>query len=183
MSDTAIAHARGGEHATARRGGIAEDYDFIQAKRRQGVPDTAIAHMIGRPLAEVRQIARPTAGKLRPAPAIPKRPEPRVVLSLFRGLIEVKPTPPVQPNTMEAIAHETARQHRLSVSELRGDGRKRYVAWPRQEAMYLTRQETLPDGSPRYSLQQIGLYYGGRDHTTVLHAINAHESRLKAAHQ
>jgi chromosomal replication initiator protein len=50
--------------------------------------------------------------------------------------------------------------------------RWRKAAWPRQVAMYLTRELT------DHSLPSIGRYFGNRDHTTVLYAIRAVEKRM-----
>lgn len=47
------------------------------------------------------------------------------------------------------------------------------TARPRQIAMYLARHLT------QASLPEIGRAFGGRDHTTVMHAINAVERRIK----
>jgi chromosomal replication initiator protein len=47
---------------------------------------------------------------------------------------------------------------------LQGRRRSRSIALPRQVGMYLARQFT------GHSLEEIGGYFGGRDHTTVLHA-------------
>jgi len=73
---------------------------------------------------------------------------------------------------MAAILADVAASHRLSVRELRGPGRHRYVAWPRQEAMWRLRT------TGRYSLPQIGAFLGGRDHTTVIKGIRAYERRM-----
>ena len=51
----------------------------------------------------------------------------------------------------------------LRMEALAGKSRERGVAWARQVAMYLLRQETPA------SLLQIGRELGGRDHTTVMH--------------
>ena len=48
---------------------------------------------------------------------------------------------------------------------LRGKSRKKEIAFSRQVAMYLSKEMT------HYSLKSIGLHFGGRDHTTVIHAI------------
>ncbi|MCZ6683485.1 MAG: chromosomal replication initiator protein DnaA [Planctomycetota bacterium] len=52
----------------------------------------------------------------------------------------------------------------VKLSDLQGRRRSRSIAFPRQVCMYLARQLT------RHSLEEIGGFFGGRDHTTVLHA-------------
>jgi chromosomal replication initiator protein len=59
-----------------------------------------------------------------------------------------------------------ARHFGLSVESLHGKSREHGVAWARQVAMYLLREETPA------SLLQIGQQLGGRDHTTVMHGYN-----------
>ena len=53
----------------------------------------------------------------------------------------------------------------LRVGDLLSKRRQRSIALPRQIGMYLARRHT------RFSLGEIGGYFGGRDHTTVMHAI------------
>lgn len=53
----------------------------------------------------------------------------------------------------------------LRLADLQGKRRHRSIALPRQISMYLARQLT------NLSLEEIGGYFGGRDHTTVLHAV------------
>ncbi|MBN1510134.1 MAG: chromosomal replication initiator protein DnaA [Sedimentisphaerales bacterium] len=81
----------------------------------------------------------------------------------------------------EALAHNLpARNHRVTISDilqtvterydvrltdLQGKRRHRSLAFPRQVCMYLARELTP------LSLEEIGGHFGGRDHTTVLHAI------------
>ena len=52
----------------------------------------------------------------------------------------------------------------LRLADLQSRKRTRTIALPRQICMYLAREHT------RYSLEEIGGYFGGRDHTTVMHA-------------
>ena len=59
----------------------------------------------------------------------------------------------------------------LSLEELCGDKRSQNIVYPRQVAMYLSRE--LTDSS----LPKIGKEFGGRDHTTVIHA-NSKIARL-----
>jgi chromosomal replication initiation ATPase DnaA len=70
------------------------------------------------------------------------------------------------------IERQVALRHGITVEDLRGPCRARRVAWPRQELMWRARRET------RLSLPQIGERLGGRDHTTVIHGVRAHQARL-----
>lgn len=56
---------------------------------------------------------------------------------------------------------------------LRGKSRKQEIAYARQVAMYFCKEMT------RFSLKSIGLHFGGRDHTTVIHAVKTIENNLK----
>jgi chromosomal replication initiator protein len=66
--------------------------------------------------------------------------------------------------TIEEIQKKTAEFYKLDLRELHSARRARRVARPRQVAMYLARELTSR------SLPDIGRRFGGRDHTTVLHA-------------
>ncbi len=68
-----------------------------------------------------------------------------------------------QPPTLQAIATATARRFSLRLTDLRGPRRMRAIVTARGVAMYLSRHLT------DRSLQQVGDYFGRRDHTTVLH--------------
>ena len=80
---------------------------------------------------------------------------------------------PRQPELRE-IALETARSFSLKVAELRSRSRARAVVTARGVAMYVSRRLT------HNSLQQIGQYFGGRDHTTVLHGCRKTEALLNS---
>jgi chromosomal replication initiator protein len=71
------------------------------------------------------------------------------------------------------IAALTARHFTLRLRDLRGPSRRRPVVTARDVAIYLCRQLT------RVSLSRIGEYFGGRDHTTVLHACRKTEELLQ----
>jgi chromosomal replication initiator protein len=76
--------------------------------------------------------------------------------------------------SIEAIQELTAEAFGLTRSELLSAGRSARLTWPRQLAMYLAREhtgETLPS---------IGASFGGRNHTTVLHACRRTAERLAA---
>lgn len=66
--------------------------------------------------------------------------------------------------TIEEIQRKTAEFYKLDLKDLHSPRRARRVARPRQVAMFLARELTSR------SLPEIGRRFGGRDHTTVLHA-------------
>jgi chromosomal replication initiator protein len=66
--------------------------------------------------------------------------------------------------TIESIQELVSDRFGLSLQELCGDKRSQNIVYPRQVAMYLSRE--LTDSS----LPKIGKQFGGRDHTTVIHA-------------
>jgi len=66
--------------------------------------------------------------------------------------------------SLEKIVTRVGSHFRVEPRQLQSVYRGRNVLLPRQVGMYLARQLT------QLSLQQIGAYFGGRDHTTVLHA-------------
>lgn len=83
--------------------------------------------------------------------------------------------PPCKPKvvTINIIQKTVADYYSLKVDELKAKKRTRAVAFPRQVAMYLSRE--LMD----VSLPKIGEEFGGRDHTTVLHACDKITTQLQ----
>tara|TARA_Y100000766_G_scaffold264516_1_gene257384 strand:+ start:63 stop:1412 length:1350 start_codon:yes stop_codon:yes gene_type:complete len=67
--------------------------------------------------------------------------------------------------TIEEIQKRVAEHFNIRLSEMYSSRRARAVARPRQIAMYLSKQLTAR------SLPEIGRKFGGRDHTTVMHAV------------
>jgi chromosomal replication initiator protein len=75
---------------------------------------------------------------------------------------------------IEDIQRIVARHYNVSKTELLSNRRTRTIVKPRQVAMYLSKVMT-----PR-SLPEIGRRFGGRDHTTVLHAVRKIEGQSGA---
>jgi len=75
--------------------------------------------------------------------------------------------------TIEEIQKRVAEHYNIKLTEMHSARRARAVARPRQVAMYLAKQLTSR------SLPEIGRKFGGRDHTTVMHAVKKVEE-LKA---
>jgi chromosomal replication initiator protein len=65
---------------------------------------------------------------------------------------------------LKAIAEQSARRYGLTVADLKSGSRRRTVVAARDAAIFLARRLTTK------SLQDIGDFFGGRDHTTILHS-------------
>lgn len=88
-------------------------------------------------------------------------------LSLWHGQITIRPKGP----TMAQITAEVAVRYGITVGQLKGPRGPQSVAVPRQEAMWTMHEVG------RFSHAQIGRFLGGRDHSTVVHGVQAHERR------
>src|SRR5215813_2956282 len=75
--------------------------------------------------------------------------------------------------TIEHIQRKAAEFFGIKLSDMRAKNRTKSVAFPRQVAMYLSRQLT------HASLSDIGRSFGGKDHTTVLHAVTKLQSMIQ----
>lgn len=76
--------------------------------------------------------------------------------------------------TIDEIQRTVAEYYNLRLSEMLSQRRSRVIARPRQVAMFLSKQLTSR------SLPEIGRRFGGRDHTTVMHAVRKIEDLVKA---
>ncbi len=68
--------------------------------------------------------------------------------------------------TIERIQKSVCDYFQIKLSDLRAKNRSKSIAQPRQVAMYMVRNMT------DHSLPEIGAYFGGRGHATVIHACN-----------
>ena len=75
--------------------------------------------------------------------------------------------------TIDNILRVVADYYKLSYSDLKGKKRTKNIVFPRQVAMYIAREIT------EYSTTELGFEFGGRDHTTVMHACQKIEENLK----
>ena len=76
--------------------------------------------------------------------------------------------------SIDLIQKKVAEYFNLSHIDLRGRKRTKAIAFPRQIGMYIARELT------EYSTTEVGSDFGGRDHTTVMHAIQKIEGSLKS---
>jgi chromosomal replication initiator protein len=80
--------------------------------------------------------------------------------------------PAAGPGSISEIQTAVGAHFGISTDELLSAGRSARIAWPRQVAMYLARELTSE------SLPTIGRQFGGRDHTTVMHACKRATARI-----
>lgn len=84
---------------------------------------------------------------------------------------------PTTALTIDLIQKKVANFYGITQADITGKKRVKTIVIPRQIAMYLSRE--LTDNS----LPKIGKEFGGKDHTTVLHAIDKIEKQLQADSQ
>ena len=77
------------------------------------------------------------------------------------------------PISIEIIQKVVADKYGISVSDLKGKKRNKNVVIPRQFAMFIARELT------EYSTTDIGIEFGGRDHTTVMHSVKKMSDSIK----
>ncbi|MCC6908583.1 MAG: chromosomal replication initiator protein DnaA [Phycisphaerales bacterium] len=86
-------------------------------------------------------------------------------LELAREALGDAPSPLTPIVSIQAIIAAIARHFEVKQTDLFSKRRHKSIALPRQVGMYLARCHTS------HSLQEIGGFFGGRDHTTVMHAV------------
>lgn len=96
-----------------------------------------------------------------------------MTLSLARNVLKNLSLQKNKKILIEEIQSITSEHFNIPDDMLRAKTRKKEIAYVRQMAMYLIKQMT------NNSLKTIGLHFGGRDHSTVIHAIQTIERLLK----
>jgi chromosomal replication initiator protein len=92
------------------------------------------------------------------------------VSELLRDII---PTAGSRPLSVDAVQALVAEYYGISVREMVSKRRDKHIVFPRQVAMYLIREEIA------MSLPAIGMVFGGKDHTTVLHSYEKISNEVK----
>jgi chromosomal replication initiator protein len=95
-----------------------------------------------------------------------------LVAEVLDSLYPRRAARPRPPRTIAEIQAAACAHFGLSTDELVSSTRSARIAWPRQLAMYLSRELTDE------SLPAIGRHFGGRDHTTVMHACKRASARI-----
>ena len=106
--------------------------------------------------------------KLQGNAAIDKRP---IDMDLARKALGEAAAPRTNQVTLQHIIDAVTVFYNVKLSDLQSRRRHKSVTEPRQVCMWLARKHT------RFSLEEIGGYFGGRDHTTVMHSIKTVKQR------
>jgi len=99
--------------------------------------------------------------------------EGRIDLDLAKAALGETQTPEQRRISIQQIMDIVTRYYNVRASDLQGKKRHKSIAFPRQVCMFLARRNTP------YSLEEIGGYFGGRDHTTVMHAVKTVDYDIK----
>lgn len=95
-----------------------------------------------------------------------------ITLEVVRTALH-EPPAPRRRLSIEDILRVVTKHFAVRISDLQSKKRTRSIVLPRQVCMYLARATTI------MSLEEIGGYFGGRDHSTVLHAEEKIRNELK----
>jgi chromosomal replication initiator protein len=98
----------------------------------------------------------------------------RIDLDLAKAALGDTATPEQKRITIQQIFDVVTKYYNVKLSDLQSKKRHKSIAFPRQVCMFLARRHT------RYSLEEIGGYFGGRDHTTVMHAVKTVDGDTRA---
>jgi chromosomal replication initiator protein len=88
-----------------------------------------------------------------------------ITLSMAQQMLKHLSTGAEKKISVESILRTVAERFNLQPSQLKVKSNTRQIAYPRQVAMYLVKELT------HASLPEIGRYFGGKHHTTVLHSV------------
>src|SRR3972149_6419841 len=136
----------------------------------QEVPESVLDFMANRVVDNIRELE----GALTRVTAYAALPPQPITLDMAEDVLQdlgpAHATAPISPGRILAATSES---FGVSITDLEGPSRRQPLARARQVAMYLVRDLT------HLSLPKIGLLFGGRDHTTVLHGVNTVAKAIK----
>jgi chromosomal replication initiator protein len=132
------------------------------------LPDDVATYIANRLSNNIRELEG-AIGKLQIQAAVDNRPIDMDLATTALG--DITPRTITEPSIQQIIDVVTD-YFRVRLIDLQSERRSRSVNVPRQVCMYLIRQMTT-----RHSLEQIGGYFGNRDHTTVMHSIRNVDQR------
>ncbi len=131
------------------------------------MPDDAACYIAGKIDTNIRELEG-AISKLQMISTVEKKPITADLARAALGDDGTKAEPKIQ---IQTIINAVTDFYGVKMTDLQSKRRQRSIALPRQLCMYLARRNT------RYSLEEIGGYFGGRDHTTVMHAVRTIDDR------
>jgi chromosomal replication initiator protein len=139
------------------------------ALRDFAIPDDVASYIADRIVSNIREIEGAIT-RVQMEASLEKRP---VDLGLARAALGDSAAPATSL-TLQGITNVVTAFYAIRLTDLQSKKRQRSIALPRQVCMHLARRHT------RHSLEEIGGFFGGRDHTTVMHALKAVKLRMEA---
>lgn len=139
-------------------------YGILQAKREQleaEVPDAVLEFLALKVTSNIRELE----GALNRIVAHADVTKNAVTLETTQDVLQDLLRSNDRRITIDEIQRKVAEHYNIRMADMHSARRSRQVARPRQVAMYLAKQLTAR------SLPEIGRKFGGRDHTTVMHAV------------
>jgi len=97
-----------------------------------------------------------------------------ITLEIAQNQLKQAFNAPIQANiTIDRVQRIVSEYFNITPNDLKGKKRTKVITFPRQICMYIIREIT------DFSTTEIGLEFGGRDHTTVMHSCQRIEDRMK----
>jgi chromosomal replication initiator protein len=139
-------------------------YGILQSKREQleaEVPDAVLEFLALKVTSNIRELEG-ALNRIVAHADVTKQP---VTLETTQEVLQDLLRSHDRRITIDEIQRKVAEHYNIRMADMHSARRSRQVARPRQVAMYLAKQLTAR------SLPEIGRKFGGRDHTTVMHAV------------
>ncbi len=138
----------------------------MAARRQWDLPSDVALYLAGQVKSNIRELEGCLITLMASASLRHEQPSLKLAREVLRMLLPAEP----EPVSLDAIIRVVARRFDLKVSEIKSKTNSRHIAFPRQVAMYLGKKLAGK------SLPQIGQAFGGKHHTTVLHAVRKIEN-------
>jgi chromosomal replication initiator protein len=132
------------------------------------VPDEVTAFIANHAKANIRELE----GSMLRVKAFAMHSHQEITLEMVKEVLKDSLPNEEKRISVDAIQRVVAERYNCRYSDMKSKKRTKQIAFPRQIAMYLSRELTS------YSLSEIGAYFGGKDHTTIIHAYDKIEELL-----
>lgn len=165
-----LSRLAGGLVADIQPAGLELRMKILEARSAAAAPIMVPDEVIDLLARSIRTSIRELEGAFNKLVAYAQLVDKAITVELAQSMLAEAMRAGVRRITIDEIQKLCAAHYRIDASEMRSRRRARAVARPRQVAMYLAKKLT-----PR-SLPEIGRVFGGRDHSTVIHAVRTIEA-------